>query len=97
MTKRCRHELETKNGYPNDFICHKCQTIWTLTDYLKWSVAELRTLPIEIRKAITNVKILNALDDYARDLKHVNEPTAFEKYMECRDAALNSILRAIEK
>ena len=23
MSKRCRHELETKDGYPDDIICQK--------------------------------------------------------------------------
>jgi hypothetical protein len=49
MTKRCRHELETKADYPNDRICRKCQTIWTVTDYMDWTAKQLMTLPNEIR------------------------------------------------
>jgi hypothetical protein len=52
MTKRCHHELETKNGYPDDFICHKCQTIWTITDYEKCTAKELMLLPIGVRREI---------------------------------------------
>ncbi len=52
MTKRCHHEYETKNGYPDDLICHKCQTIWTITDYLSWSAKQLMTLPKDVRYAV---------------------------------------------
>ena len=40
MTKQCRHEFETKDGYPEDIICQKCQTIMngtlTLTETAKY-------------------------------------------------------------
>lgn len=49
MTKRCRHELETKSGYPNDRICQKCGTIWRLTDYKDWAPTQLMALPKQIR------------------------------------------------
>lgn len=49
MTKRCKHELEIKPDYPEDRICQKCQTIWTITDYLDWTPTQLMTLPKEIR------------------------------------------------
>ena len=53
MTKRCRHELETKDGYPDDIICQKCQTIWTITDYMDWSAKDLmHRAPLFIRKAV---------------------------------------------
>ena len=45
MTKRCKHEFETKDGYSDDILCQKCQTIWTITDYVKWIPTQLRTLP----------------------------------------------------
>ncbi len=56
MTKRCRHELETKTDYPNDRICHKCQTIWTLTDYIDWTAKQLMTLPLEIRREVMKIQ-----------------------------------------
>jgi hypothetical protein len=56
MTKRCRHELETKPGYPYDLICHKCQTIWTLTDYKDWKPTQLMTLPKEIRFELMKIQ-----------------------------------------
>jgi len=34
MSRRCHHEYETKNGYPDDLICQQCQTISTLADSL---------------------------------------------------------------
>ena len=49
MTKRCRHEYEKKEDYPEDTICQKCQTIWRIPDYLIWSAKELMTLPKQIR------------------------------------------------
>lgn len=56
MTKRCKHEYDTKAGYPNDVICHQCQTIWTLTDYLEWSDKQLLLLPKYIRAGVRNLK-----------------------------------------
>jgi len=52
MSKRCRHDFETKDGYPNDIICQKCQTIWTITDYLDWTAKQAMTLPLVIRRAV---------------------------------------------
>lgn len=52
MTKRCHHEYETKNDYPDDMICLKCQSVWTLTDYLKWDARRLMTLPRGVRSAV---------------------------------------------
>jgi len=52
MTKRCRHEYETKDGYPDDIICRKCETIWTITDYLCWTAKQLMTLPMPIRREV---------------------------------------------
>jgi len=52
MTKRCKHEFETKEGYADDIICHKCQTIWTITDYLDWKATQIMTLPLEIRRLV---------------------------------------------
>jgi len=53
MTKRCQHELETKDGYPDDIICRKCQTIWHISDYMNWSAQELqRHAPLFIRQAV---------------------------------------------
>lgn len=53
MTKRCRHELETKDGYPDDIICQKCGTIWTISDYMSWSARDLQChAPLFIRKAV---------------------------------------------
>ncbi|KKN38865.1 hypothetical protein LCGC14_0749200 [marine sediment metagenome] len=52
MTKRCRHIFETKEGYPDDVICRKCETIWTLTDYKDWVQSALMTLPLVIRQLV---------------------------------------------
>ena len=52
MTKRCRHEYETKPDYPEDIICQKCQTIWRIPDYLEWSAKQLMTLPKYIRQEV---------------------------------------------
>jgi hypothetical protein len=52
MTKRCHHEYETKNGYPDDLICHKCQTIWTITDYINYKSTELMTIPKGVRYVV---------------------------------------------
>lgn len=56
MTKRCRHELETKDGYPEDIICNQCQTIWTLRDYIDWDKKQLQTLPPIIRGAVARLE-----------------------------------------
>lgn len=45
MTKRCRHEYETKPGYPDELLCQKCQSCWTITDYLDWDAKRLMTIP----------------------------------------------------
>jgi hypothetical protein len=56
MTKRCRHEFETKADYPDSIICRKCQSIFTITDYLKWTPKQIMTLidtlPLEIRECL---------------------------------------------
>lgn len=60
MTKRCRHELETKLGYPYDLICHKCQTIWTLPDYNDWTPAQLMILPKVIRIEVLKIQAVKS-------------------------------------
>ena len=52
MTKRCRHEYETKDSYSDDIICQKCQTIWTIGDYMNYTAKELMTLPLLVRNAV---------------------------------------------
>lgn len=53
MTKRCRHELETKDGYPDDIICQKCQTIWTISDYMDWTAKDLQHhAPLFVRREV---------------------------------------------
>lgn len=53
MSRRCRHEFETKVGYPDDIICHKCQTIWHLPDYGGWTAKQImHTLPPDVRLAL---------------------------------------------
>jgi len=53
MGKRCRHELETKDGYPDDIICRKCETIWHISDYMTWSAYDLQHFaPKFIRNAV---------------------------------------------
>ena len=53
MTKRCRHEPETKDGYPDDIICQKCETIWHISDWMNVSAVELqRHVPMFVRQAV---------------------------------------------
>lgn len=52
MTKRCRHEFDTKADYPDDIICHKCGTIWTITEYKDYPPTKLITLPKAIRREV---------------------------------------------
>ena len=52
MTRRCKHDFETKDGYPDDIICQKCQTIWTITDYIGWMAKQLMTLPLAVRREV---------------------------------------------
>jgi len=53
MTKRCRHELEKKDGYPDDIICLLCQTSWTITHYMDYTAKELMNhCPFEVRQAV---------------------------------------------
>jgi len=52
MTKRCHHEFETKDGYPDDIICRKCETIWTLSEYNYMNAKQLMTLPPFIRQEV---------------------------------------------
>ena len=55
MTKRCRHEFETKDGYPDDVICQKCGTIWYIPDYRKWTAHQLmHQAPPFIRRMVIN-------------------------------------------
>jgi hypothetical protein len=56
MTRRCKHEFDTKADYPDDRICHKCQNIWTITDYTNWSASQLMTLPKEIRFEVLKIQ-----------------------------------------
>ena len=59
MTKRCHHEYETKVGYPNDLICQKCQSIWTITDYLGYNSVQLMTLPKDVRYKVVERQVKN--------------------------------------
>jgi len=53
MSKRCHHEPEIKEGYPDDIICLKCQTIWHISDYLDWTASQLQhSAPPFVRKAV---------------------------------------------
>lgn len=50
MTKRCHHEIETKPNCPNDYICRKCQSVWTFRNGM--TEIELKTFPKEVRQFI---------------------------------------------
>jgi len=53
MSRRCKHELETKADYPDDIICRKCETIWSISNYMDWSAYDLQHhAPLFIRKAV---------------------------------------------
>jgi hypothetical protein len=57
MTKRCHHVYDSKDDYPDDMICQKCQTIWTITDYLKYNSIQLMTLPKGVRYAVVRRQV----------------------------------------
>lgn len=61
MTKRCRHEYESKTDYPNEIFCMKCSTGWYLTEYIDWNDKQLMTLPKYIRSKVlkNRVEIFN--------------------------------------
>ncbi len=53
MTKRCRHEPDTKDGYPDDIICMKCMRIWHISEWMNKTAKELQhTAPIFVRQAV---------------------------------------------
>lgn len=56
MTKRCHHEIETKEDYPDDRICRKCGTVWSLTEIAKWGPTQLMTLPLEMRQELLKLQ-----------------------------------------
>jgi hypothetical protein len=75
MTRRCRHEYETKAGYPDDMICHKCQTIWTITDYLSYNAIQLMTLPKAVRYAV----VKRQAERFAKDNPDYYQETSDER------------------
>ena len=65
MTKRCRHEYETKVGYSDDVICQKCQTIWHISEYMSWSAVDLmHHAPLFIRKEVLKRQVENSENVY---------------------------------
>ena len=76
MTKRCRHELETKEGYPDDIICQKCQTIWTISDYMDWSASDLQHhAPLFIRQAV----LKRQADKFSKEHPDYYSPSGVEE------------------
>jgi hypothetical protein len=73
MTKRCRHEFETKADYPNDRICRKCQRIITLTDYK--TPKSIMTLPLELRRELMAKQAQELADKYPIHLLISPDPT----------------------
>jgi len=65
MTKRCRHEYESKTDYPNEIFCMKCSTGWNLADYIDYDDIKLKLLPKYIREKV----IKNQKDTFALDLE----------------------------
>lgn len=58
MAKRCHHEITTKEDYPDDMICLKCQTIWHISEYMDWTAKELmRHAPKFIRLAVLSRQV----------------------------------------
>lgn len=49
MTKRCKHEIWTKDDYPDDLICQKCETIWHISECMEMTAKQLMMLPKEVR------------------------------------------------
>ena len=58
MTKRCKHEIWTKDDYPDDLICQKCETIWHISDYMTWTAYDLQHhAPMFIRHAVLDRQV----------------------------------------
>ena len=73
MTRRCHHEIETKPGYPDDLLCQKCQTCWSISECEKLSRKEFLMLPLEVRKIILKKQADKFVEDnpdcYAKEVK----------------------------
>ena len=63
MTKRCRHEYQTKPDYPDEIFCMKCSTGWNIQDYLKYNSIQLMTLPKGVRYAVVRRQV----EHFAKD------------------------------
>lgn len=59
MTRRCHHRIEQKPDYPNDYICRKCQTIWTYRDGMP--ATEVMTFPLVVRRLILTKQAAEAV------------------------------------
>jgi hypothetical protein len=74
MTKRCRHEYETKPDYPDEVFCMKCSTGWNIQDYLKYNAIQLMTLPKGVRYAVVarqaEIFTKENPDYYSEEVKH---------------------------
>jgi len=64
MTKRCRHKIEQKTDYPDDYICQKCQSIWTYRKGMP--PTEFIMLPLVVRRLILAKQVAGVnIDNYA--------------------------------
>ncbi len=52
MTKRCRHEIESKPDYPDELFCMKCSTGWYISEAEKCTRKEFLLLPLEVRRIV---------------------------------------------
>ena len=87
MTKRCKHEFETKDGYPDDILCQKCQTIWAISDYMDWTARQAMTLPLVVRRAV----LKRQADIFARD-----NPDYYSGAMKKKGRTMNIYQQALE-
>ena len=52
MTRRCHHEFETKDGYPDDLHCQKCDAIYHISEYHYMNAKQLMAVPMEVRRKV---------------------------------------------
>lgn len=67
MTRRCKHEFWSKDDYPEDMICKKCEAIWTPKKYVDCSAIELMKLPKEVRFVVLTMQAEKFANEFLKD------------------------------
>ena len=67
MSKRCKHEIETKDDYPDDLICRKCETIWHISECVKMTAKQLILLPKEVRFIVLTKQAEKFAEDFLKE------------------------------